>query len=182
MNFKNSYIRLLQKFIKVREKTIHVEAIVRDDLWNKLKKLIGRGYVWFIITPANYDYCKCYFNLRMTKDEFTNVLIKRIKFLKEKNEEIQLHIHLCNTLAFFDKKLQDEKFLEAMNFMNDQNIKPKKFAPGWNKYNNYTLSLVKKYGIKYFYDFNQNPLKKPVIKNGIIIVYIHKVWHDYDFI
>ncbi len=182
MNINNFYISFLQKFIKVREKTIHVEAFVRDDLWNNLKKLIGKGYVWFVVTPANYDYCKIYFNLRMTKDEFTKVLIERINFLKERNEEIQLHLHLCNTIAFFDKKLQDEKFIEAMNFMNAQGIYPKKFAPGWNKYNDYTLSLAKKYGFKFFYDFNKNPLKRPIIKNGVFVIYVHKIWHDYDFI
>lgn len=182
MKIKNFYIRFLQKFIKVKEKTIHTEAFVRDDLWNNLKKLIGKGYVWYVVTPANYDYCKCYFNLRMTKEEFTDKLRDRIKFLKENNEEIQLHIHLCNKLAFFDNELQDEKFNEAMNFMNSLGLQPKKFSPGWNKYNDYTLSLAKDYGFKYFYDFNQNPLKRPIIKNEIIIVYLHKIWHDYDFI
>ena len=61
MKIKNFYIRFLQKFIKVKEKTIHAEAFVREDLWNNLKKLVGKGYVWFVVTPANYDYWKCYF-------------------------------------------------------------------------------------------------------------------------
>ncbi len=182
MNIKNFYIRFLQKVIKVKEKQLHIEAIVRDDLWGKVKNLIGKGYIWFMITPANYDYCKCYFNLRMTKEEFSKILKERIRFLIEKEEDIQLHIHLSVLKQFLDKQLQDEKFEEAMQFMNSIGIQPIKFAPGWLKYDDYTLKLAKKYGIKYFYDLSQNPLEKPKKRNGIIIIYTYKIWHDYDFI
>ena len=181
MKLTNFYIRFLQKFVKVREKTIHVEAIVRDDLWKNLKNLIGKGFVWFFVTPANYDYCKAYFNLRMSKEDFSKVLAERINFLKEKNEEIQLHIHLSVVEKFMDMQLQDEKFSEAMKFMNSLDIKPEKMAPGWCKYNDYTLTLSKNYGIKYIYIFDKDPRKKPIIRNGLIIISMHKIWHDYDF-
>ena len=181
MNLKNFYIRFLQKITKVSEKTIHTEAIVREDLWEKVKNLIGKGFIWFVITPANYDYCKAYFNLRMTKEEFSNLLAEKIQFLKEKNEEIQLHIHLSVVEKFIDNRLQDEKFAEAIKFMNSLGITPTKLAPGWFKYNDYTLALSKKYGIKYVYIFDSNPRKKPVNKNGVFIVPKHKFWHDYDY-
>ena len=165
-----------------KEKTIHVEAFVRDDLWQVVKNLVGKDYIWFITTPANFDYCKSYFNLKMTKEEFTEILKERIEFLKKNNEEIQLHIHLCNVKKFFDNELQDIKFQEAMDFMHSVGINPIKFAPGWNSYNDYTLSLLKKYGFKYIYVYSNNPLIRPKIKNGIIINYFYKFWHDYDFI
>jgi hypothetical protein len=182
MNLKNLRIKIFRKFQKESEKTIHVEAIVREDLWQNVRDLIGRGYVWFVITPTNYDYCKSYFNLKMTKEEFTNALIERIKILKEANEEIQLHIHLCNVKQFLDKSLQDEKFQEALKFMNSNGIHPNKVAPGWNSYNDYTIALAKKYGFKYLYEYSKNPLNRSKIKNGIIINYYYKFWHDYDFI
>jgi hypothetical protein len=182
MNLKNFYIRFLQKFVKVREKTIHVEAIVINRLWEKLKALIGKGYIWFVVTPTDYDYCKYYFNLKMTKEEFSNILKERILVLKKRNEEIQLHIHLCGIKEFLDKELQDKKFEEAMKFMSEIGIKPNKIATGWWKYDNYTIHLAKKYGFNIIYDFNQNPHEKPVIKNGIMIKYVFKFWHDYDFI
>ena len=53
------------------EKTIHVEAFVREDLWSVVKSLVGKNYVWFITTPANYDYIKSYFNLKVSKEKFT---------------------------------------------------------------------------------------------------------------
>jgi hypothetical protein len=183
MKFKNIYLKILRRYVKESEKTIHVEAIVRDDLWEKLKNLIGKNFIWFITTPANYDYCKSYFNIRLTKEEFKRKLIERIEFLKEKKEEIQVHLHLCNVKNFFDKELQDEKFSEAMMFMSSVGLKPTKFAPGWNAYDSYTLKLARKYGIKFFYLYSKNPLdiNRPKIKDGLIIKYFYKFWHDYDF-
>jgi len=181
MNLKNFYFRILRKFTKVKELTIHAEAIVREDLWKKIQKLIGKGFIWFVITPANYDYCKAYFNLRMTKESFSNLLAERILFLKEKNEEIQLHIHLSVIEKYIDDQLQEEKFAEAMKFMNNLGIKPTKLAPGWFKYNDYTLIVSKKYGIKEVYVFDKNPRKKSILRNGILIVSTHKFWHDYDY-
>jgi len=182
LKLNNFRLKILRKFIKENEKTIHVEAFVREDLWVKLSNLIGKNYVWFVVTPANFDYCKSYFNLKMNKEEFTRILNKRVETLKENEEEIQLHLHLCNVKKFLDNGLQDEKFEEAIGFMNSVGIKPIKFAPGWNCYNDYTISLVKKYGFKFLYEYSKNPLDRPKIKNGIIINYFYKFWHDYDFI
>ena len=186
MNLKKSLkeilFKIFRKFTKVKEKTIHAEALVRDDMWEKLQQFIGKGYIWFVVTPANYEYCKSYFNIQLDKEEFTRILAQRIKVLKETSEEIQLHIHLCNVPAFFDKKLQDEKFEEAMQFLNSLEINPTKFAPGWHQYNDYSISLAKKYNIKMVYDYSTNPRKKPIIENGIIITYYWKFWHDYELI
>ncbi len=174
--------KILRKFAKVKEKTLHAEALVRDDMWKKLQNLLGKGYIWFVVTPANYEYCKSYFNIKQDKAQFTHILAKRIEILKKYNEEIQLHIHLCNVPAFFDNKLQDEKFEESMKFLNSLGINPTKCAPGWRQYNDYTIELAKKYGIKWIYDYTKNPRKKPVIKDGLIINYYWKFWHDYELI
>lgn len=184
MNLNNTRKKILRRFIKDKEKTIHVEAFVRDDVWQKLKNLIGKKYTWFVVASANYDYCKSYFNLRMTKEEFKRILIERIEFLKKKNEEIQLHLHLCNVKEFLDKRLQDEKFDESINFLNSVGINPIKFAPGWDSYDDYTITIAKKHGIKYIYIYSNNPLdlNRPQIKNGLIIRYYYKFWHDYEFI
>ena len=78
MKLNNFREKILRKYLKEKEKTIHVEAFVREDVWQKIKDLIGKDYVWFITTPANFDYCKCYFNLKMTKDEFRKILEKAL--------------------------------------------------------------------------------------------------------
>jgi hypothetical protein len=117
----------------------------------------------------------------MNKEDLTNILKNRIKYLKEKKEEIQLHLHICNIIKFFDNELQDNLFKEAMQFMEQVDVKPEKLALGWFKYNDYTISLAKKYGIMFIYDFDKNPKKKAVKKEDITIKYTHKFWHDYDF-
>ena len=182
MKLKNFYHSILRKFTKLSEKTIHVEAFVREDLWDIVKNLIGKKYIWFVITPANFDYCKVFFNLKMSKNEFTEILKKRIEYLKKNGEEIQLHLHICNVKEFFDNELQDNLFKEAMDFMILNKINPTKLAPGWFKYDDYTISLAKKCNIKYLYDYNKNPRQKPIIKDGVTIKFLHKFWHDYDFI
>jgi hypothetical protein len=68
-----------------------------------------------------------------------------------------------------------------MSFMEQVNVKAEKLALGWFKYDDYTLSLAKKNGISFIYDFDKNPKKKAVKKEGITIKYLHKFWHDYDF-
>ena len=79
---KEALYGILRKFTKVKEKTLHAEALVRDDMWEKLQNFIGKGYVWFVISPANYEYCKSYFNINKDKEQFTKILTERIKTLK----------------------------------------------------------------------------------------------------
>lgn len=182
-DFKSIFHLILGEILKVKDKTMHVETFIREDVWEALKnKGIGKGYVWFIITPANYDYCKSYFNLKMEKIEFSNILKKRINELKGLNEEIQLHIHLSRTKEFLDNELQENKFKEAMDFITSLGIKPKKFAAGWWIYNRYTIKLAKKYGFEEIYDYTINPFLKTKNFEGIKIKYVHKYWHDFDFI
>ena len=181
--FKNIFYLILGEFRNTREKTIHAEALVREDLWKQLKKkVIGKGFTWFIITPTNYDYCRTYFNLKMTKKEFSETLIKRLKFLKNKEENIQLHIHFTKDKRFLENRTQKDKFMEAMEFMNSQEIKPTKFVAGWWIFNKYTLGLLKKYGIKEVSNYTINPFLKKKSINGISITYVHKYWHDFDFL
>ncbi|MGQ4876521.1 MAG: hypothetical protein ACP6IY_20850 [Promethearchaeia archaeon] len=172
----------IRNFIPIKEKTIHTEAFIRDDLWKILKKKLGHGYIWFVITPANFDYCVSHFNLKMTKNDFSEILKERILYLKEKGEKIELHIHLSSVREFLDNDIQDKKFNEAIDFLNELGIKPLKFSPGWFIYNDYTIELLKINHIKYLYTAHLNPFKKPDIINGIKIIYQHKYWHDYDFI
>ncbi len=130
-DFRAILYLILGEFKNVCEKTIHVEALVRDDVWRVLKrKVIGKGYTWFIITPANYDYCQTYFNLKMNKAEFTNILIKRFEYLKKKNEDIQLHIHLGISHPYLNDENQRKKFEESIDFMKTLTLKPEKYVHG----------------------------------------------------
>lgn len=182
-DFKSVFHLLLGEFLEVKEKTIHIESFMRNDVWEALKnKAIEKGYIWFVITPANYNYCKSYFNLKMDKDEFSNILRNRINYLKNQNEEIQLHLHLNINRKFLDNKIQENKFKEAMEFMTSCGIKPKKFVAGWWIYNRYTILIAKKYGFEEIYDYTINPLQKMINFNGMKIKFVHKYWHDFELI
>ena len=182
-DFLSIFFIIMGEFMNIKEKTIHIEALVRDDIWYCLKRcLIGKGYTWFIITPVNYEYCKAYFNIQMDKDEFANILKERILYLKEAKEEIQLHIHLSIERTFLDNEIQKKKITNAIKFMNYLGIKPTKFAAGWWSYNNYTLTLLQKFGIKEIHDYSINPFLKMRKFQNIKLKYVHKYWHDFDFI
>ena len=182
-DFKSIIYLILGEFINVKEKTIHIETFIRNDVWESLKKeIIGKNYTWFVITPSNFEYCKTYFNIGMNKNDFSTILIDRLNYLKSKREKIHLHIHLSKDFKFLNKELQKEKFEEAIEFLNSLKIKPSKFVAGWWIFNRDTIKLAKKYGIKVIYSDTINPFLKEMIFDGIIIKFVHKYWHDFDFI
>jgi len=86
MNLKKSLkeflFRIHRKYATGEEKTIHVEALVRDDMWKKLQNFIGKGYVWFVVSPANFEYCRSYVNIKVDKAQFTKILTERLNKLK----------------------------------------------------------------------------------------------------
>ncbi|MHA1696609.1 MAG: hypothetical protein ACTSUG_15200 [Candidatus Helarchaeota archaeon] len=179
----SAFSLILGELIKVKTKTIHAEVLVHEEIWkNLLKKAIGQDYIWFVITPANYDYCNAYFELNLSKKKFIEILTKRIKKLKELGEQIELHVHLAKEKCYLANETQEKKFNEALEFLNFLDVYPTKFAAGWWIYNNHTIELAKAFGIKEIYDYTINPLKKPIIINDIKINFVHKYWHDFDFL
>ena len=182
-DFKSILYLIIGELRDVKEKTVHIEAFMRGDMWNVIKrKILGKGYTLFVITPVDYDYCKTYFNIKIDKIEFSNTLKERIKFLKDNGEEIQLHVHFCQHKDFLDNDLQESKFHEAVGFINSLEIKPKKFAAGWWVFNRKTLDIAEKYGFEEIFDYTFNPFKKKIKLKGITLSYVHKYWHDFDFI
>jgi hypothetical protein len=180
--FQNIFFLILSEFLEEKKKTIHVEALVREDLWNRMKNLVGKNYTWYVITPTNYDYCKTYFNLKCDREEFERVLRKRIKYLIVNGVDLQLHIHLGKNRKKIPKEFQKVKFHEAFQFFKSLGITPTKFAAGWWNFNSYTLKLVKKYGIKEISSFSLNPFQADKVIDGIKIRFVHKYWHDFDFV
>lgn len=181
--FRDIFYLIIGMFKEVREKTIHVEALVREDQWEQLKrKVIGKNYIWYIITPVNYEYCRVYFNLNMDFNKFEAILKKRIKFLLEQGENIQLHLHLAKDRRFLDFNMQKTRIREAVAFLNKLNIKPDRFVAGWWIYDKQTVSLLKKVGFKEISDYTINPFMKPVNYNGMKIKFVHHYWHDFDFL
>lgn len=76
--------------------------------------------------------------------------------MKRKGERLQLHIHLSliRNLSF---KEQEKIFREALEWLNEEvGITPTEFVPGWWKYNQDTLKVLKKEGLKliHYSDYN----------------------------
>jgi len=67
MGLEKFLYQIMDKFIKEKSNIIHAETIIIDNEWENHKKLLGKGNIWFILTPANFAYCKNLFNLKMDK-------------------------------------------------------------------------------------------------------------------
>jgi hypothetical protein len=182
-DFRSVFYLILGEFMEVKEKTIHIECLIRDEIWEIIKKkLVGKNWIWYIITPANFDYFKIYFNMEIEKNKFIDILKSRLNYLKENKEEIQLHIHFSKRRDSLDFHLQESKFKESIEFMNSIGIYPNKFAAGWWIFNKNTIKLAKKYGLKEISAYSINPLLRYMKIYGIMIKFVHKYWHDYEFL
>lgn len=182
-DFKSIIFLIMGELYKVKIGTIHAEIFVHDEIWESLlEKAIGKGFIWFVITPSNYEYCSAYFELSLDKKEFSRILKERIMKLRELGEEVQLHIHLSKYRTHLDYEMQQKKFKEAIEFLKALDIHPSKIAAGWWIYDINTIKIARSYGIKEIHDYSINPKKKSISKNGIKIRYVHKYWHDFDFL
>ena len=182
MVLKKSLFRVLNKFIREKENYINAEAIVNEKEWEKLKKLVGKGFSWFIPTPTNYDYCKNVFNLKIEKNKFTTILKSRINFLKEKNEKIYLSIHFGKVRKFLENDSQEKKLKEAIEFLNSIEIKPSKFIILDEVYNRETISIAIKYGLKNLLNFRLyiiNPLLKIIDFLHIKMSFIREIYLNF---
>ena len=114
MGLKSIFSKLFAKIISKKDYIIHADKIVTDIFWKEGLKYLGMKKVWYIVTPANFNYCKIIYNLNLKKEDFSNILRKRITFLIENNEEIQLSLFLGKAKEFLDDDLQKIKFQEAI--------------------------------------------------------------------
>lgn len=144
--------------------SVHTEAVVLDEVWEKVKALARSGKVkrWYVMTPVNYDYTKQILNLKISKEEYSKILAKRYKWLLENNQSLELHIHL-NKFMRISKEEQEELFKESIEWAKKElNLHFKEYVPGWWKDNETTLELAKKYGLrrpkftemKYIHDYD----------------------------
>ncbi len=130
--------------------SVHVEAIVFPEIWEKVKLLALSGKVkrWYIMTPANYTYLKSFFNLKISKKEMADIMEKRYKWLINNNQKLELHVHL-NRIMNISKNEQERLIRESMEWgEKNLGIRFKEFVPGWWMYNKDTEDILKKYNLK----------------------------------
>jgi len=163
MRFNYNFIKIMKNFIefiiiKFKPLTVHVEAIMVDEVWGKIKEksLNKKVLKWYVMTPVNYDYFKSSFNIKQSRREVSKIMAERYKWMLKNNQKLELHIHL-SIIKDMSFKEQEKLFKESINWLKKEvGINVKEFVPGWWAYNNDTFKVCKKYGLKMikFSDYN----------------------------
>ncbi len=134
--------------------TVHAEAIMIDPVWEKIKKEVKKKKVlkWYIMTPVNIDYFKSEFNVKMPMQKLSKVMKERYKWMLDHGQKMELHIHLSHIIGNMSYKEQEKIFGKAIVWLKKElEIKVKEFVPGWWAYNEDTLRICKKFGLKMIY-------------------------------
>jgi len=158
--FRQKYEWFISRF---KPFTVHTEAIVIDEVWEKIKERVEKNdvYKWYVLTPVNVDYLKSNFNVNLSKKDISKIMRERYKWMLEKNQKIELHVHLSQLMSNLSYEQQEKMISEAVRWMREElNIGAKEFVPGWWDYNNDTLGILKKYKLKLIkpadYDFSHD--------------------------
>jgi len=168
MRIKRNYFAVLQNswaWIVSRFKplTVHTEAVMFDNVWGKIKEHVDKKDIekWYIMTPANYDYFKAYFNVKVSKKELEKVMKQRYLWMIKNKQKLELHVHFSMIMENIDIGEQEKLLKESIDWIQKElGIKVKEFVPGWWSYDENTLKLLKKYGLKLIkpkdYDFTHD--------------------------
>lgn len=144
--------------IKFKPLTIQVEAIMIDNVWEKIKKnvLSKKVFKWYIVTPANYNSLKAYFNIKQSKREISKIMAERYRWMLEHGQRLELNIHL-SIIEDMSLEEQEKIFKEAISWIKKElKIKVKEVIPACWAYNKSTMELCKKLELKLikFSDYN----------------------------
>lgn len=127
---------------------VHTEVVFYDPAWEKIKEICRRRkMVWFVITPANYEYAKAFFNCELSKEEFSAIILKRYKEMKKMGQRIELHVHLSmeNNMPY---EKQKKMVKESLAWIRANGFRVKEFVPGWWTYNPDLLRVLKELKLK----------------------------------
>lgn len=156
MRYKRNYLAVMKRFFswfssRFKPLTVHTESLLIDSVWKEVQKRVKNKEVlkWYVITPANKDYFKSEFNINLSKQETSEILKERYKWMVDRGEKIELHIHLSLIIGNMSYDEQDRLFKDSIDwFEKNLGFKPKEFVPGWWSYNKNTLEICKKYSLK----------------------------------
>jgi peptidoglycan/xylan/chitin deacetylase (PgdA/CDA1 family) len=156
MRIKRDYGAIMRNFFgwaasRFKPFTVHTEAIFVDEVWRKIQEHMKTGDVskWYVMTPANYDLYKSSFNIKMSKQQLSRIMKVRYKEMLKHGQRLELHTHLCLTMRLMSYKEQERIIGESIDWMKKElGVSPKEFVAGWWSYNDDTLKVLKKFGLK----------------------------------
>jgi len=128
----------------------HTEGIFIDEIWEQIKKKALKKDIlkWYVMTPINYEYFKVFFNTKYSKKELAKIMKKRYKWLLERNQRLELHVHF-NKIMNISYENQEEMIKNAKDWMmKELGVKPKEFISGWWVYNKDTIEILRKNNLK----------------------------------
>jgi peptidoglycan/xylan/chitin deacetylase (PgdA/CDA1 family) len=135
--------------------TVHTEAVFNEKVWKAIQDFVdsGRKAVWYVITPTNYEYAVGEVGFKGTKKQYEKIILQRYKWLQEKGQEIQLHVHTIRYPEMYMSKSELEKdhrkkISEAVKWMRSNGFDVKKIVFGWWSYNNDSIRIAKDYGLE----------------------------------
>lgn len=160
MRLKRNYIGAVRRsrdwlISRFKPLTVHAEAIMFNSVWEKIKEKVKENKVktWYIMTPANIDYFKSEFNVKMSKEKLSKIMKERYQWMIQYGQKLEPHIHLSVIMNNITYKEQEKLFKESISWMKKElGIISREFVPGWWSYNDDTLRLCKKFGLKMIYE------------------------------
>lgn len=168
MRLKRNYIKAIKRSFswlasRFKPLTVHTEAIMIDSVWEKIKEEVNKNKVlkWYVMTPANIDYFRSEFNVKMPKKKLSKIMKDRYRWMLKQGQKLELHIHLSLVMDNISDKEQEKLFSEAISWTKKElRIDVKEFAPGWWVYNKDTIKICRKFKLKIIrerdYDFTHD--------------------------
>jgi len=161
--------KALRKARSMNVREVHVEAIVVDQIYDRLLAFLKNndGILLALVTPREYPIMSQLYNLSMDRIEFASIMKRRyihLKWLKAhglSNLAFAIHIHFTTpknmNLFTYDEQL--ETIHKATKFFEEIGLPTTDYIPGAWAWNEDTIKACKKLGIKNFHTKPTGPYK-----------------------
>lgn len=116
---RNKIKARLERIERYRKmKTIHCEAIHDDRMWGSIQEVIrNERFLFFCVTPVNYKYVDVVFGIDLGHEDYSELLVRRYKFLEERGQRIELHVHLALLLHRLSYQKQESMISGSYEWM-----------------------------------------------------------------
>lgn len=146
------YFRLIKR---ARPWAIHTECLHKANVWQAAKMYVDSGMnaIWFVLTPANYEFVKAESGVNTSRKTWERILLERYKWLRDHGQEIQLHVHLRIKMDLYtsgaelDKDVKN-KISDSVKWMKTKGFDVNKIVFGWWSYNRHAAAIAESHGLR----------------------------------